>query len=350
MIDLQQRINGFALLSDLIEDCLVHHKTGNSSKAEFLCHAITKASQTNPWFKPEFVTEALFGIQMMLQPDKLKQWVNDNLVPERPEKSKIIGLVMAGNIPAVGFHDLLCVLISGHHALVKLSSTDDILIPALVSELCRIEPGFSGMVTFTDRQLKDFDAVIATGSDNTARYFEYYFSAYPHIIRKNRTSIAIINGTETDEELCRLSDDIFLYFGLGCRSVSKVFLPEKYDPRKLLPAFEKYADLKNHSKYFNNYEYNKAIMLINREEHYDNGFLLLKPSPNLASAVSVLHYEHYHSYTDLIQRISEDSDKIQVIVSASEFVLESVPFGRSQYPLVDDYADKVNTLGFLSRL
>jgi hypothetical protein len=350
MIDLTQRIQGFARLSDYIGDCLNQQKTGTYPDNKSNGLAIANAAGTNPWFTPEFVTEALIGIRQLLKPDRLFQWASENNLPDKPQLRKTVGLVMAGNIPAVGFHDLLCVLVSGHYALVKLSSADNYLIPALINELCRIEPGFSGMVTYTDHQLKGFDAVIATGSDNTARYFEYYFSSYPHIIRKNRNSIAIISGAETDAELISLSDDVFLYFGLGCRSVSKVFIPDSYDPRKLMAAFEKYSDVKKHSKYFNNYEYNKAIMLINREEHLDNGFLLLRPSTNLASPVSVLNYEYYQSPEGLAESLSAVSEKIQVIVSASGFVQDSVPFGRSQYPSVDDYADKVNTLEFLMSL
>lgn len=350
MIGLNQRIVGLARLGCVIEDCLVHPDAGSNTTGDFLRKALIASTSDNPWFTSRFTEEALRGLALMLQTETLQKWATDNKLPSQTINPRTVGLIMAGNIPAVGFHDLLSVLISGHHALVKLSSSDKHLIPALVNELIAIEPGFADAVHFADQQLKDFDAVIATGSDNTARYFEYYFADYPHIIRKNRNSTAVLDGTETQSELSLLADDIFMYFGFGCRNVSKLFLPDGYDLRSLFPSFSKYGYLKDHSKYFNNYEYNKAIMLINNEVHYDNGFALMKPSPHLASPVSVLHYEFYSSPNELVKIMDHLSNQIQVVVSKHNLVKDSVSFGRSQFPNVDDYADKINTLDFLRRL
>lgn len=350
MIGLNQRIDGLARLGDVIEDCLVHPDAENSTTGDLLRKAIITSTRDNPWFTSKFTEDALRGLALMMQPETLQKWATDNKLPRQTINPKTVGLVMAGNIPAVGFHDLLSVLISGHHALVKLSSSDKHLIPALVNELIAIEPGFADAVRFTDQQLKGFDAVIATGSDNTARYFEYYFAGYPHIIRKNRNSAAVLDGTESLSELSLLADDIFMYFGFGCRNVSKLFLPDGYDPRCLFPAFSNYGYLKDHSKYFNNYEYNKAIALINGEEHFDNGFVLMKPSSNLASPVSVLYYGFYSSLAELNIRLDDLSDRIQVFVAKQGLVNGSVGFGRSQFPDVDDYADRINTLEFLRSL
>jgi hypothetical protein len=180
--------------------------------------------------------------------------------------------------------------------------------------------------------------VIATGSDNTARYFEYYFRTKPHIIRKNRSSIAVLTGNETDDQLIALGKDVFSYFGLGCRNVSKLVVPEGYDFTRPLRLWEVYHDVSNHHKYVNNYDYNKSILLINGTHHFDNGFALLTPNEALVSPISVLYYA---TSADLA------SDKIQCIVGSGA---NYIPFGTTQEPTLTDYADNVDTLKFLTGL
>jgi hypothetical protein len=243
---------------------------------------------------------------------------------------------MAGNIPLVGFHDLLCVLISGHRLSAKLSSQDSVLMRYVVEKLVAIEPRFKDYISFVER-MNDADAVIATGSDNTARYFEYYFRNIPHIIRKNRSSCAILRGTETNEQLIALGKDVFSYFGLGCRNVSKLFVPKDYDFKRLLDLWQPYHDVFNHHKYVNNYDYNKSILLVNRTPHLDNGFVLITENKALVSPISVVYYE--------VGEPDPSSDKIQCVVSA-----EHVPFGKTQEPELTDYADRVDTLKFLTAL
>lgn len=293
-----------------------------------------QANNHNAWFTPKQCDLALKGILKFLVKEKLDSWVTRyNLSLSVPRK---VGVVMAGNIPLVGFHDLLCVLVCGHRLAAKLSSQDQVLMGYVVEQLIKIEPRFSEQVSFVER-LNDAEAVIATGSDNTARYFEFYFRNIPHIIRKNRSSIALINGLETDEQLIALGNDVFSYFGLGCRNVSKLFVPAGYDFVRLLGLWETYQDVFNHHKYANNYEYNKSILLVNRTPHLDNGFLLLTENTALVSPISVVYYEA--GVPDL------NSDKIQCIVGDGH-----VPFGKTQEPELTDYADNVDTLKFLTAL
>jgi hypothetical protein len=249
---------------------------------------------------------------------------------------------MAGNIPLVGFHDFLSVLISGNSIIAKTSSKDAELIIYLSEILCSINPGFRERIRFTDGLLTGFDAVIATGSDNSSRYFEYYFGKYPHIIRKNRNSIAVIDGTETDTELENLGIDIFSYFGLGCRNVSKAFLPEGYDFHTMIKNWDKFSDVINHNKFANNYDYNMAIYLVNKEKFLDTGYLLLKESTELSSPVSVLYYEFYNSVQTVSARINYLREKIQCVTGKNHLA-----FGKAQFPKLWDYADNIDTLDFL---
>jgi hypothetical protein len=249
---------------------------------------------------------------------------------------------MAGNIPLVGFHDFLTVLISGNNLIAKTSSKDPDLILFISKILAGINPEFTRMIHFTDGTLKGFDAVIATGSDNSARYFEYYFGKYPHIIRKNRNSIAIIDGSESDDDLKALGDDIFSYFGLGCRNVSKIYIPEGYDLNRMTCCWSSFEPLRHHSKYANNYDFSKAVFIVNREEFSDTGFLLMKESTSLSSPVAVLYFECYPSNENLNIITETISEKIQCIAGN-----EHTPFGRTQSPQLWDYADKVDTMEFL---
>src|SRR5699024_7154139 len=245
---------------------------------------------------------------------------------------------MAGNIPLVGFHDFVCVLLSGHDALVKQSSKDKHLLPCLHKFLVSQDEGFSEMVEFKDEQLKHFDAVIATGSNNTARYFEYYFAEHPHIIRKNRNSVAILNGDESEKELKALGEDIFRYFGLGCRNVSKLFVPKGYDFESFFKAIYEWKPLINHHKYANNYDYNKAVYLMSEFKMLDNGFLILKEEEIYASPIACLFYEHYESASSLRQKLQRDKENIQCVLRAKGET-GTLSFGESQRPQLTDYAD-----------
>ena len=307
----------------------------------------SRARGTNPWFDLPNVTAAFKGIANLLEEQYLREWL---FVYDFPEVSpKKVGIVMAGNIPLVGFHDLLSVLISGHHALIKTSSDDPHLVKFVIEELLKIEPRFSEYISFADL-LKEADAIIATGSDNTARYFEYYFASRPHIIRKNRSSVAILTGFETKEELHRIGQDIFQYYGLGCRNISKFFVPEGYRFDSFYEAIEDYKTVLDHHRYQNNYDYNKSILLVNRVPHFDNGFLLLTENQQPVSPISVIHYETFEGLPDLYEKVGKAEAKIQCIVSSAGWYPRSFPFGQAQCPMVWDYADGVDTLAFLAKL
>ena len=282
-----------------------------------------------------------------LTADKLGSWLET--YPFDKETDKTVGLVLAGNIPLVGFHDILCVLTAGFNVQIKLASDDQKLTPHLLDKLQEIESRFAHKVTFTER-LKDFDLVIATGSNNSARYFEYYFGNKPHIIRKNRNSAAVLTGKESKEELQQLGNDVFDYFGLGCRNVSKLFTPAGYDIAVFFEGIASFSDTINHHKYCNNYDYNKSIYLINGNKHYDNGFLLLKHDERTASPLAVLYHETYESIEPLTNQLATLAPELQCVVSHEKLSIPTpvVGFGQSQQPALDDYADGVNTLDFLA--
>lgn len=305
-----------------------------------------KAGQRNPWFTKESVEKAINGISFILQEDNLKSWLMK--YPDIPVTSpKKIGIVMAGNIPGVGFHDLLSILLSGHIAKVKYSSQDQVIIEFILNKLFNIDPQFIDKVEVVDK-LKDFDAVIATGSDNTGRYFDYYFGKYPNIIRRNRTSVAILSGKESKEELKNLGKDIFTYYGLGCRNVSLILVPEGYEFKEFFEAIEEFNSVIHHHKYNNNYDYNKSIYLVNREDHLDNGFLLLKKTDEqLVSPISVVYYKEYKNQADLEKYLENAKEKIQCIVGQND---KFIDFGEAQNPAPWDYADNIDTLRFLSNL
>ncbi len=326
-------------------------KLGNQLRQvseEDLSNLAISAKSQNGWFVESEIKRALSGIISMLAPDQLKSWTQKyDLNNDTPFK---VGVVMAGNIPFVGFHDLLAVLISGHELHAKLSSQDALLMKFIINKLLEIEPDFK--ISFPER-LTDIDAVIATGSDNSARYFDYYFQKIPNLIRKNRTSIAVLTGNETEEDFKKLGLDIFSYFGLGCRNVSKIYTPQGFDLTKMLDAFEIYNERGNHHKYRNNYDYNKSIFLVNNVSHLDNGFLLLQENNALVSPISVLFKESYDTLSNCYTKLTAIEDKIQCIVNGDNKLNPSennVSFGESQFPKVWDYADQVDTLVFLSRL
>jgi hypothetical protein len=256
---------------------------------------------------------------------------------------------MAGNIPLVGFHDFLSVLISGHSVLVKQSSSDKHLLPFLAKYLEYVDVDLKGNITFTEQKIENFDAVIATGSDNTARYFEYYFKDKPNIIRKSRNSVAVITGKETAEDLEKLSEDIFRYFGLGCRSVSKLYVPKAYDFNNFFNGMFVKKDIINNAKYANNYDYNKAVYLMSLFDLLENGFLMIKEDESYSSPIATIFYEYYDNPIDLKIKLHQDKQKIQCIV-AKDFIENEIAFGETQYPQLWEYADGVNTLEFLSKL
>ena len=342
---LTQRIEAFSDLAKELENYFLYkEKAPLYKKIELI---LEEAERKNAWFDRENCLMTLHHWAGLLKKENLSQWLSSYSIKNIPQKR--IALILAGNIPLVGFHDLLCTLLIGHTAIVKLSSNDKILLPFLISELKNLTPIFEDKIIFMEEKLTDFDAVIATGSNNTARYFEYYFGKKPHIIRKNRNSVAIITGEETKEELELLGKDIFTYFGLGCRNVSKIFIPENYDFTNFFQAIYSFHSVMNHQKYINNYDYNKAVYLMNLEQLLENGFLLLKEDKHYASPIATLFYEKYTNISSLQERLTEDKELIQCIVSNGSFP-NSITFGQAQIPSLRDYADGIDTIAFLNNI
>jgi hypothetical protein len=301
----------------------------------------------NGWFTPEQVYFAVESWAKALREDNLNKWLSAYDLSE--VKPKTVGLILAGNIPLVGFHDFLSVLITGHKVLVKASSNDQHLIAFLADYLISIEPKLSYYISFTDGKLENFDAIIATGSNNTARYFEFYFKDKLSIIRKNRNSVAVLNGNESHEDLVNLGEDIFRYFGLGCRNVSKLFVPKNYNFDAFFKAIYAYKDVIFYEKYSNNYDYNKAVFLMSNFNLLDNEFLTLKEDTSYASPISSVFYEYFEDIDVLQKRLESESDQIQCVVS-NNLIPNSIPFGQTQQPKLWDYADNVDTLRFLISL
>ncbi|WP_214071036.1 acyl-CoA reductase [Mucilaginibacter sp. dw_454] len=315
-----------------------------------LNHLIQTEHIHNPWFTPENVEQAVKSIGQSLNEADLTTWLHKYDLTKNTSPKKI-GLILAGNIPLVGFHDVLCVLATGNEALIKSSSQDARLIKAVLNKLVAIDGSFANRFSFVER-LTEFDAVIATGSNNTSRYFDYYFGKVPNIIRKNRNSLAVLTGAETTEELHQLGHDIFDYFGLGCRNVSKLLFPKDYNIATFFEAIESYNDIGNHNKYANNYGYNKSIYLVGSEQHLDNGFLLLKENDAIASPLAVVFYNYYDNLADVEQLINTQSENIQCVVSKATLQVDSqvVEVGQSQQPKLWDYADGIDTMDFLTKL
>lgn len=349
---LENRINTFVELGNFLSQ--FSRKKIDKNKAvlhndlffEAFKLQIKRAKETNGWFTEDAVLYAFENLSNSLTKNNLNDWTSSYTLNNSNLKS--VAIIMAGNIPLVGFHDFLSVLISGNKILIKLSSNDNRFLPLIAKYLEYVEPQFKDLIQFTEEKLTDFDAAIATGSNNTARYFEAYFGKYPNIIRKNRNSIAVLTGNETHEELNQLGEDIFRYFGLGCRSVSKLFVPENYDFDNLFEAIYDYKDLINYIKYRNNYDYNKAVYLMSEFKLLDNGFLMLKEDSSYASPIATLFYEYYTDIDTLKQKLEVDDEHIQCIVS--NVIDNAVQFGQTQQPQITDYADGVDTLAFLSGL
>ncbi|VXC20191.1 Acyl-CoA reductase [Flavobacterium sp. 9AF] len=301
----------------------------------------------NGWFTKDNVCFSIASWANALTKKNLDHWISSYDFSSVTTKN--IGLILAGNIPLVGFHDLLSVLITGHNVIVKTSSSDQYLIQFLAKYLTSLDNRFQEKIIFVEGKLENFDAVIATGSNNTARYFEFYFKDKPNIIRKNRNSVAILTGDETQEELVNLGEDIFRYFGLGCRNVSKIFVPKDYNFDAFFNAMFNYQEIIKYDKYANNYDYNKAVYLMSNYKLLDNGFLTLKEDENYASPISSVFYEYYENKNEVIQKLQNDVDRIQCIVSKNH-IKNSIKFGQTQKPNLWDYADNIDTIEFLISL
>lgn len=318
----------------------------DEKNADLLKQWTASARNENAWFTEDNVKLALNNIaKFYLNQQLLEAFVVENQIKAVATPKKV-GIVMAGNIPMVGFHDLLSVVLSGHIALIKLSSSDSVLIKLLMAKLTEINPDLQAYIQIVDK-LNAADAVIATGSDNTAKHFEYYFAKIPHIIRKNRTSVAVLTGEESRIDLGNLGNDIFQYFGLGCRNVSKLFVPTGYKFDKFFESIEYWSTISIHHKYNNNYDYNKSVLLVNKMPHLDNGFFLLREESTLVSAISVCHFEYYENEAHLKQLLAEHEEKIQCIVTKERRIENSFDFGEAQSPKLNDFADGVNTITFL---
>jgi hypothetical protein len=346
---LKHRIQAFVQLGKFINEHLSNQPQEKHQKFHAdLTTLVDIAYQYNGWFTPENINRALTGISVMLKEEDLTEFSKQI---SEPKEVKTVAVIMAGNIPAVGFHDMMCVLLSGHNILIKASSDDTALITFLAGMLIYFEPQFATRINFSDGKLTNFDAVIATGSNNTAKHFEYYFNKYPNIIRKNRSSIAILTGKETAEELKELGKDIFYYFGLGCRNVSKLYVPEGYKFDLLFESVYDYKYVLDNKKYNNNYEYNRAIYLLDLLPFLDNNFLMITENKSLHAPTSVLFYETYTNESSLVENISQVKENLQCVVSNFEINgLNTLPFGKTQEPGIFDFADDVNTINFLNTI
>ena len=334
-MNLEERIKVFVKLGICISESFL---AKNSDK-------INQSISENPWFTKKNIENALFALKDMLELDMLQSWIKPYSMHEQVNPKRVL-IIMAGNIPLVGFHDLLSVIISGHKPIVKLSSNDRILMSLLIEVLITISPSLKNDIQFIDKvKNKKFDAVISTGTDNSAHYFKYYFRDAKKIIRKNRRSIAILDGSETSLELKGLASDVFAYFGLGCRNVSKIYLPNGYDLNLLFEAFFEYNKIVDHRKYGNNYDYNKAVFLMGNNRLIENGFILLKEDKSLQSPVAMLYYEFYNDKQLVDHFISKNKESIQCVVSKDD-----ISFGMTQNPRLWDYADGIDTIDFLRNI
>ena len=336
---LLERIDALVALGEIIQN-----------NTDELNGVIQRAYLENKWFTPENCKQALDGIvSHFLQKNTLEEWSASYQISDSVAQKKI-GLILAGNIPLVGFHDMLCVFISGHQSLIKLSDKDKYLIPYLIKLLEQINGETASYFQCIER-LQDYEAIIATGSNNTATHFDYYFKHVPRIIRRNRNGVAVLHGDETKEKLRELGHDVFNYFGLGCRNVSKLYVPEEYDFNLLMETFHEFNELVLHNKYKNNFDYNYAIYLLNQDEFLSNGCIIVKESTDIASRIAMLGYERYASIQELATELSQRKDEIQCIVSDKEIdSLQTILPGVAQQPALNDYADGIDTLSFLLEL
>lgn len=335
---LKDRIRAFSALG---KDLLLELNQLEKNSFTELDEVIERAFHHNGWFDKKEVKFALTEVVSWLDEEKLTEWTNAYNF-DQITTPKLVGVIMAGNIPLVGFHDYLSVAISGHKLLAKLSSKDQVLLKYVHNKLVKIEPRFEDMLSFTEGRLNTVDAVIATGSNNSSKYFDYYFANKPNIIRKNRTSVAVLSGNETVEELEKLGNDIFRYFGLGCRNVTKVYFPKGFNLDWFYKGIMAHHDVINHHKYQNNYDYHKSLWLLNGDEIWDNNFLLLKEDKSLSSPVGTLYYEEYERLDDVKLELTVLDAQIQCKIG-----LLGLPLGQAQKPELTDYSDNIDVLGFL---
>ena len=353
MSSIQSRINTFAELGKFLNQFSrkrVKKEDGVLNNEIFFDgfqHQMKLATENNAWFTKDNILFSLESWAKALTKENLQKWVSSEVIQEN--SSKKVAIIMAGNIPLVGFHDFLSVLISGHAVLVKQSSNDLHLLPFLAKYLEYVDESLKGKITFTEEKLEGYDAVIATGSNNTARYFDYYFKDKPNIIRKNRNSIAVIQGNESEQDFENLSEDVFRYFGLGCRSVSKLFVPRGFNFDLFFTGMYKQHSIINNAKYANNYDYNKTVYLMSEFDILENGFLMIKEDESYSSPIASIFYEYYDNPVDLKIKIHQEAENIQCIV-ANDFIENEINFGQTQQPELWDYADGVNTLAFLSTI
>ncbi|WP_419867893.1 acyl-CoA reductase [Chryseobacterium sp. CT-SW4] len=341
-MDIENQILGLAQLGDYINGFLQKGPEDfNESDAKFEI-LLKKSEIENPWFTIDNQKFALRQWAGLLQESNIRKWLADY----SPSKvSRRVGLILAGNIPLVGFHDVISVILSNNIPVIKLSSKDKHMVPFLLKKWKEFSK--DNLLYEIVEKLENFDAVIATGSNNTARYLEYYFKDHMSIIRKNRTSVGVLKGDETDEEIRLLAKDIFQYFGLGCRNVTRIFIPQDFALDRLFENFLDFKDIIHHNKYANNYDYNRAVYLLNQEKFWDNNFVMLKEDDKLFSPLSVINFSRYSSLDEVKSFIDENEENIQCIVAKSELALDSIGFGEAQNPGLDTYADNVDTMKFL---
>lgn len=354
---LSQRIGSFVHLGEVIRDFIGKQTSelivpGCLSEQEgILNRGVENSEAGNPWFTKANIFHALRSILILLEKEELEKWIHPYMQGIRiAETPATVAVVLAGNIPAVGFHDFLCVLISGNRFLGKLSSDDKFLLPAFAEILKDYDSAWEPLIVFTTGQVRSFDSVIATGSDNSSGYFQYYFSRYPHLIRKNRNSVAILTGEETPGEISGLAADIVSYFGLGCRNISKIFVPEGYDFSLLCTSLSSHDELTASHKYMNNHNYYRTILRMNGIPFIDAGTTLLKEDGSVSSPVSVVHYQFYRTWEWLLEELEKAENSLQCIVCKREAPYRWCRPGMSQSPGPGDYADGVDTMKFLMGL
>lgn len=350
MVHIQHKVKAFIKLGSFFKEYCEYSKKPidlvgiNGSNLSRFHEKVTLATHKNGWFTQETVNFSLLQWSELLTEDNLEKWLeNYNL---EANNFKTVAIIMAGNIPLVGFHDFLSVIFTGNKALIKQSSNDAVLLPFIAEFLIDVDPDLEDKIVFAEGKLENFDAVIATGSNNTARYFEHYLGKKPNIIRKNRNSIAVLSGTESTEELRALGKDIFQYYGLGCRSVSKIFVPEGYNFDSFFKSIYPYHPIIHQNKYANNYDYNKAVYLMSEFKILDNEFLILKEDDGYASPIATLFYEFYSDKSALLKKLKKDGGKLQCVVG-NWAEMKTITFGSTQNPSLTDYADGLDTVDFL---
>lgn len=340
-MDTEKQISGLIKAFQEIQN-LLHKAASEPTLQEEFQTVLTRAQQENPWFTQENLKFALEQWAQLLTRENIKAWLSNYRIAKIPKK---VGLILAGNIPIVGFHDVLSVILSGNIPMIKMSSKDRLLLPFILKQWSLYSEG--NIKYELVEKLQDYDAVIATGSNNTARYLEYYFKDTQHIIRKNRTSVAVLTGDETDEELKSLGEDVFRYFGMGCRNVTQLLIPEDFPLDRIFENFTAFGDVINHNSYANNYDYHKAIYLLNQEKFWDNNVVMMKEETQLFSPLSVLFFSRYNNQQEVHDFLEQNTENIQCVVAKPELGMESVYFGETQKPSITDYADNIDTMRFL---